>query len=109
MKKVPLTQLAAVIRSKNSGPYELTTDILFKQEQDYLFLKEINFFTKELFARLYGIGEDKIINVVYFDPAAAVKCTMVRGVVSGSPGDDDIYGAQQHTPLLGLEAPIREN
>jgi len=109
MKKVPITELAAVIRSKNSGPYELTTDIMFKREQDYLFLKEINFFTKELYARLFGIEEDMIINVVYFDPAAAVKCTMVRRVVSGSPGDDDIYGAQQHTPLLGIEVPLRED
>jgi hypothetical protein len=108
MKKVPLTELAAVIRSKNAGPYELTIDVLFKQEQDYLFLKEVNFFTKELFARLYGVGEDKIINVVYFDPAAAVKCTMVRRVVSGSPGDTDIYGAQQHAPLLSLKVPSRE-
>ena len=40
MKEVPLTELAAVIRSKNAGPYELTLDILFKQEEDYLFLKE---------------------------------------------------------------------
>ncbi len=105
MKEVPLTQLAAVIRSKNAGPYELTIDILFKREEDYLFLKERNFFTKELFAQLYGVGEDKIINLVYFDPAAAVKCTMVRAVVSGAIGDTDIYGAQQHAPLLTLQVP----
>src|SRR5271157_5348003 len=108
MKKVPLIELAAVIRSKNAGPYELTVDILFKQEQDYLFLKQKRFFTKELFAQLYGVPTDQIINVVYFDPAAAVKCTMVRAVVSGSPGDNDIYGAQQHTPLLGLKIPFRK-
>ncbi len=109
MKMVPLIELAAVIRSKNAGPYELTIDILFKHEQDYLFLKEMRFFTKELFAQLYGIQTDQIINLVYFDPAAAVKCTMVRPVVSGSPGDTDIYGAQQHTPLLGLKIPSRKD
>jgi hypothetical protein len=107
MKEAPLTELAAVIRSKNAGPYELTIDILFKQEEDYLFLKERNFFTKELFAQLYGVGVDSIINLVYFDPAAAVKCTMVRRIVSGSPGDSDIYGAQQQGPLLGLKVPTR--
>ena len=108
MKTTPLTDLAAVIRSKNAGPYELTIDILFRQEQDYLFLKEMDFFTRELFAELYGVQLDQIINLVYFDPAAAVKCTMVRPVVSGSPGDNDIYGAQKHTPLLGLRVPTRE-
>jgi hypothetical protein len=108
MKKVPLTELAAVIRSKNAGPYELTLDILFREEKDYLFLKQINFFTRELFAELYRIDADRIINLVYFDPAAAVKCTMVRAVVSGAIGDTDIYGAQQHAPLLTLQVPSRE-
>jgi hypothetical protein len=28
---------------------------------------------------------------------------MPRHTVSGSPGDSDVYGAQQHAPLLDLE------
>jgi len=108
VKRVALTELAAVIRSKNAGPYELTLDILFKEVEDYLFLKRINFFTRELFAELYHVPIARIINLVYFDPAAAVKCTMVRAVVSGAIGDTDIYGAQQHTPLLTLQVPARE-
>lgn len=106
MKTVPLTELAAVIRSKNAGPYELTIDILFKSEQHYSALKEINFFTRDLFARLYGVGVDQIVNLVYFDPASAVKCTLVRPMVSGTPGDADVYGAQQHAPVLSLQVPF---
>jgi Domain of unknown function (DUF4387) len=106
METVPLTDLAAVIRSKNAGPYELTVDILFKNRDDYEFMKEINYFDRKLFARLYGIGVDKIIALVYFDPASAIKCTMVRPVISGSPGDSDVYGAQQHAPILGLKVPV---
>ncbi len=108
MKTVHITELAAVIRSKNAGPYELTVDILFKDERDYLSLKKANFFTKELFALIYGIPVSRVINVVYFDPAFAVKCTMVRPIVSGAPGDTDIYGAQQHAPLLNLKVPLRD-
>jgi hypothetical protein len=108
MNTVPITELAAVIRSKNAGPYELTVDIMFKDERDYLQLRKIRFFTKELFARIYGIPVSRIINVVYFDAAFAVKCTMVRPTVSGAPGDTDIYGAQQHAPLLKLRVPLRE-
>ena len=108
MKTVPITELAAVVRSKNAGPYELTVDILFKNERDYLLLKKMNFFTKELFSRIYGVPLSKIINLVYFDAAFAIKCTMVRPVVSGAPGDTDIYGAQQHAPLLELRVPIHE-
>jgi hypothetical protein len=108
MNTVPITELAAVIRSKNAGPYELTVDILFKDELDYLWLKKVNFFTGELFADLYGISVSKVINMVWFDAAFAVKCTMVRSTVSGAPGDTDIYGAQQHAPLLNLRVPMRE-
>jgi hypothetical protein len=75
---------------------------MFKNESDYLSLKKINYFNKELFAELYGIPVGRVMKVVYFDPAFAVKCTMVRSTVSGAPGDTDIYGAQQHAPLLKL-------
>lgn len=105
MKKMPLTRLASVIRSKNAGPYELTLDILFKDETAYLHLKVLKFFTPELFADLYGVPADNVLKVIYFDPALAVKCTMIRQIVSGSPGDSDVYGAQQHAPLLELEVP----
>jgi len=32
----------------------------------------------------------------------AIKLTMPRAVCAGSPGDGDLYGAQQHAPLLAL-------
>jgi len=103
-----VTDIAAVIRSKNSGPYELTFDILFKDEKVYRQIKNIDFFTPERMAALYGVTKDEIIKIVYFDPAFAVKITMVRPVVSGAPGDTDVYGAQQHAPLLSLQIPLAE-
>jgi hypothetical protein len=108
VKTVPITERAAVIRSKNAGPYELTLDIMFKNEGDYVYLRERQFFTRELIARIYGISIDKIITIVYFDPAWAIKISVVRHVVSGSIGDTDVYGAQQHAPLLKLEIPVME-
>lgn len=109
MKKLPITEIAAVIRSKNAGPYELTLDIMFKNEDDYIYAKKVGFFTRDLLAGLYGVSVDKIIDVIYFDPASAVKCTMARPLISGAPGDADIYGAQQHAPLLTLLVPVRED
>jgi hypothetical protein len=106
MKTVSITSVASVIRSKNAGPFELTLDIIFKNEDIYLYLKNSEFFSRELFAILYGVPLETILKVVYFDPAFAVKCTMARQCVSGTPGDTDVYGAQQHAPLLGLEVPV---
>lgn len=108
MNTVPITDIAHVIRSKNAGPYLITFDILIRREKDYQFLKSSGFFTKRLFADLYGVGEDRVLNLIFFDPAQAVKLTMVRPRPSGDPGDSDIYGAQQHAPLLGLRVPARE-
>jgi len=105
VKTVKLSRLAEVIRSKNAGPYELTLDIIFRDEKDYGRLKRSGFFTEALFARLYGVGAASILGVVHFDPACAVKATMRRPRVSGDPGDTDVYGAQQHAPLLDLEIP----
>jgi hypothetical protein len=99
---VALSELAVVIRSKNSGPYELTLDVIFRNKDDYLRLKERDFFTPALIAGLYQTDPEDVFKIVYFDPALAVKATMRRPVPSGALGDTDIYGAQQHAPLLGL-------
>lgn len=99
---VPLTEIAAVVRSKNSGPFELTLDVIFKDPENYFLLKERRFFTPELIAGLYHVAPEDVFKVVYFDPAFAVKATMKRAIPSGAIGDTDIYGAQQHAPLLSL-------
>jgi hypothetical protein len=61
---------------------------------------------KELIARLYNISEDKVMNVIEFKPAKAIKATIERPMASGDLGETDVYGAQQHGPLLGLEFDI---
>jgi len=45
---VKLLDLAKVIRSKNSGPYELTLDIILKDEASYRLLIEKQCITKEV-------------------------------------------------------------
>ena len=37
-----LQDIASVIRSKNSGPYELTFDVIFKEFEMYQKVKEAN-------------------------------------------------------------------
>lgn len=92
--------VASVIRSKNSGPYELTFDIIFKDFETYNRVKEAQVISKSSFAPLYNIPESNIISLVYFDPAKAVKITIVRPIASGALGETDVYGAQQHAPLM---------
>ena len=101
--KIKLTDAAQVIRSKNSGPYELTLDVIFKDRDLFERACRAKSFNPVLVSRLYGVPEDKIVNIVEFAPAKAVKITIVRPIASGDLGETDVYGAQQHAPLLGLE------
>lgn len=98
-----LIDVASVIRSKNSGPYELTFDIIFKDFDMYERVKAAKAINEKEFVKLYDIPESDIINLVYFDPAKAVKITIVRPIPSGALGETDVYGAQQHSPLLGFK------
>ncbi len=101
----PLTELASVIRTKNAGPFELTIDIIFKTREIYERVKKEQSIDAALIARLYRIPEEDVLAVTYFDPAGAFKATLKRRVPSGNMGDTDIYGAQQHAPLLELSLP----
>ena len=105
MRHVRLTELASVVRSKNAGPFELTFDVFLKSRAIYRVFKERRLIDRPLVARLYGVAEERIRDVIYFDPACAVKVTIARPVPSGSPADTDVYGAQQHAPLLDLQIP----
>ena len=97
-----LKDIASVIRSKNSGPYELTFDVVFKELEMYQKVKDAKSINEKDFALLYNIPESDIISLVYFDPAKAVKITIVRPIPSGSLGETDVYGAQQHVPFMNF-------
>ena len=101
--KYKLIDLADVIRSKNSGPYELTFDIMFKDYDMYKKVAEAKVFNASMFAGLYGIRENTVMEVINFDPAKAIKITIERPICSGNLGETDVYGAQQHAPLMGFE------
>ena len=98
-----LIDVAHVIRSKNSGPYELTFDIIFKEYDMYKKVSAAKVFNAAMFAGLYGISESSVMEVINFDPAKAIKITIERPICSGNLGETDVYGAQQHAPLMAVE------
>jgi hypothetical protein len=51
---------------------------------------------------MYGL-ETRQVEVIPYPPACAIKIVMDRKIVAGTPGDRDVYGAQQHGPLLDIE------
>lgn len=97
-----LVDVASVIRSKNAGPYELTLDVIFKERFWYEEALRVKLISPATIARLYGVAEEDVLEIVAFEPANAIKATIRRPLVSGAIGETDVYGAQQHAPLLGL-------
>ncbi len=104
--KVKLMEVAQVIRSKNSGPYELTLDIIFRDWDMFDRFCRARAINAGLIAGLYRVPVGHVINVIEFKPAKAIKATIVRPIPSGDLGETDVYGAQQHAPLLGLECDV---
>ena len=98
-----LSDLAKTIRSKNAGTDKITFDVIFTSPADYERVKASGALTRESVAALYRIPPARITDFVAFDPAFAIKFTILRDRPSGSPGDGDIFGAQQYAPLLSLE------
>jgi hypothetical protein len=100
-----LAQIAHVVRSKNTSPFTWSLDIIFRERADYERFRDQNLIDEALIARLYGLELSKVLDVICFEPAAAIKVCLLRDVSSGAPGDRDVYGAQQHGPLLDWDIP----
>ncbi|MCA3642787.1 MAG: DUF4387 domain-containing protein [Methylobacterium sp.] len=97
-----LSEIARVIRSKNAGPFLVTFDIIFPDEETLDRVRRSDTLTSQTVARLYGVSANEILDFAYYPMARAVKFSMYRPHPSGARFDTDVYGAQQHAPLLAL-------
>lgn len=98
----PLRDLADIIRSKNAGPYRITLDILFADADMYRAVKKSGAISRQSVAAAYGIQDAGISSIFEVDMAKAFKITLIRPIAQGADGEGDMYGCQQHVPLLQL-------
>lgn len=102
---VKLKDIAKACKSKNAGPFHITLDIMFDDAKLFAEVRESGVITPALIARLYNV-EVKQVQFTEYPPALAWKATLPRRIASGAIGDTDVYGAQQHAPLLDIDIPI---
>lgn len=100
-----LWELARLVRAKNAGPFTLTFDILFNDADTYEQVKGSGVLNRSLFAGLYRVPEEQVLFFEH-DRALAIKASIPRPVPSGDPEDSDVFGGQQHGPLVDLEIPV---
>jgi hypothetical protein len=97
-----LAEVASLIRSKNAGPFILTFDIMFADDDSYLRVKNSGALTVARFAELFRCP---VNSVLFFecDNARAFKFSIPRPLVQGNLGDGDMHGGQQFIPLMDIE------
>lgn len=99
-----LVDLAAVLRSKNAGPFLVTIDVLFDSDDEYQMVVSSGVMAPSTLAPRLRL-EPVDVDVIPYPLARAIKITIPRLHSAGSPQDTDVYGAQQHAPLLDIEIP----
>ena len=100
-----IRDIARVCKSKNAGPFEVTIDIMFDELETFRRVRDTGVLNPALFARLYGVEAQDVLFAEY-EPGHAFKATLPRLIPAGDIGDTDVYGAQQHAPLLDIDIPI---
>lgn len=101
-----LADLAKTIRSKNAGTDKITFDIIFRERETYDLVKRSGALTPASVCHILNIAPERLTDFVEYDPAYAIKFTILRLRPSGSAGDGDIFGAQQYAPFLDVKVDI---
>ena len=101
-----LADLAKTIRSKNAGTDKITFDIIFREKDTYEMVKRSRVLTPQSVCEVLNVDPSRLTDFVEYDPANAIKFTILRKRPSGSAGDGDVFGAQQYAPFLDLDVDI---
>lgn len=97
-----LKDIALVLRSKNAGAFVLTVDVVFNTKQDYDRIVAAGALQADKIAAAYRV-QPSDVQIIPYPEVLSVKVTMPRRVGSGDLSDADVYGAQQHVPLMLME------
>jgi hypothetical protein len=98
-----LSEMAAVLRSKNAGPAVVTFDVVFKTAEDFETAERSPSFATERICEALRVDASDVLFVGFIRQALAYKISVIRPYVSGSREDRDVYGCAQHPGLNDLE------
>lgn len=96
-----LSDIAAMIRSKNAGPFVLTFDILFADDQSYETVRQSGALNPRVLARMYQTSPEKV-RFFECNSARAFKFSIPHPWTQGALGAADLHGGQQFAPLLKI-------
>ena len=96
-----LSSLAALVRSKNAGPFWLTIDLMFRDDDGFHRACACPGLAPPSVAALLGVEASQVL-VSTLDSVRAMKISFPRRYSAGSPRDCDTLGGQQYAALLDV-------
>jgi hypothetical protein len=94
---------AAIIRSKNAGPFTVTIDIFFDDAEAFATARSSALLTPSGVAAVYGVPVSSVKGVYWDERIRAAKVSLLRWSSSTDPFCADLFGAHLHTPLAAAE------
>ena len=97
-----VAEVCSHVRSKNAGPFWVTVDLFFRDEDLYRRFRDAPAFGSELFERLYGADAD-LVKRLPVDNLRVIKISFPRAKPQGWMGERDMHGGQYYARLLDVD------
>jgi Domain of unknown function (DUF4387) len=97
--------LAALIRSKNAGPFWLTLDIFCESDTSYNAIAAPDVITPQRIADIYDADPDSV-RIFRLPHLRVIKISLPRPNIQGAVADRDMHAGQQHIPVSLLPLPL---
>jgi hypothetical protein len=90
------------VRSKNAGPFWVTVDLFFRDEELFRRYRDAPALGPELFERLYGT-DPGLVKRLPVDTLRVIKFSFPRAKPQGWMGERDMHAGQHYARLLDVD------
>jgi len=97
-----LRDVTRYVRSKNAGPFWVTVDIFFDDEETWRRHRHDPAIGVDAVAALYGVPPSQVRRFE-IDSLRAIKLSFPRSLPQGGVVERDMHSGQQYVPLLDAE------
>lgn len=94
-----LHELAAVVRSKNAGPFMVTIDVFFEDAESFERVRRAGVLDPAAVAAAYGVPESDVVGSFWEPRALGAKVTLRKRPSSNDMRCTDVFGAHQYLAL----------
>ncbi|MDL2258190.1 DUF4387 domain-containing protein [Eubacteriales bacterium OttesenSCG-928-K08] len=94
--------IALYVRSKGAGPFWVTIEVFFDNDEAYETFKNSQKVTKGTIAKLYGV-EEALVKEFYIDNIRVGKFSFPRRHPAGWEYENDMHSGQQYIRLAEAE------